>query len=297
MNTENAFKTEPLAGSFGLAISGVDVSRDLSEVIWKNVVNMLYRHGILVFRGQSLSSDQYIDFGKRWGELVPFFQQRYTLENHPEILLITNEAAPGRRLPPAEAWHADGVYLERPHSATMLYGQEAPDEGGETWFANIVAAYDALSPEEKAEIDDLQVLHMKNAGRRLAIDEEIALTLETQVNEEELKHLKPIKHPLVIQHPVTGAKGIYISTSSAYGIEGMSEDDGVELLIRMKRHVLQPQFRQAYKTMPGEILVWDNYSVIHKAAPTPLSNEDGKRRLLHRITVNGLPHHFAQAGA
>src|SRR3546814_4043932 len=82
------------------------------------LVNLLYQHHILVIRGQDLSPADYIAFGRKWGELVPYFQKRWTLPDYPEILLITNEAVPGRALPPAENWHADGTYLDRPHSVT-----------------------------------------------------------------------------------------------------------------------------------------------------------------------------------
>src|SRR3546814_6453397 len=93
------------------------------------MVNLLYQHHILVIRGQDLSPADYIAFGRKWGELVPYFQKRWTLPDYPEILLITNEAVPGRALPPAENWHADGTYLDRPHRVTMLYGREAPEKG------------------------------------------------------------------------------------------------------------------------------------------------------------------------
>src|SRR3546814_17985025 len=95
------------------------------------MVNLLYQHRILVIRGQDLSPADYSAFGRKWGELVPYFQKRWTLPDYPEILLITNEAVPGRALPPAENWHADGTYLDRPHSVTMLYGREAPEERSE----------------------------------------------------------------------------------------------------------------------------------------------------------------------
>ena len=98
-----------------------------------------------------------------------------------------------------------------------------------------------------------------------------------------------------MKHPVNGRPALYCSTTTAYGIEGMDEDAAIELLLKVKRHVLKPEFRQSHKTMPGEIMLWDNYAVLHKVAPTKLSNADGERRILHRITVNGLPARFAKA--
>lgn len=288
------FNTTALPGPFGVAVEGLDVAA-ASSAQFDALANLLYRHHILVIRGQDLSPADYIAFGRKWGELVPYFQKRWTLPDYPEILLITNEAVPGRALPPAENWHADGTYLDQPHSVTMLYGREAPEEGGETWFAGTAQAYDGLDEETRAAVDGLLVKHVKNGGDKLALAEEHerALTLESQTTEEERNGLSPVSHPMVLRHPVTGRPALYCSTTTAYGIEGMEDSEAVELILKIKRHVLQPRYRQSHKTLPGEILLWDNFAVLHKAAPTPLSNADGERRLLHRITVNGLPERFA----
>jgi len=290
MSTRTAFRITRLPGPFGVAVEGLDLAR-LSDEEFGALADLLHANHVLVVRGQDLSPADYIAFGRRWGELVPYFQTRWTLPGWPDILLITNEAVPGRALPPAENWHADGTYLEQPHSVTMLYGREAPAEGGETWFAGAALAYDALDPATKHRLGGLMVKHMKNGGDRLALAEEHerALTLDSQTTPEERARLKPVLHPLVLPHPVTGRPALYCSTTTAYGIEGMEEDEAVALLLEVKRHVLQPSFRQSHKTLPGEVLLWDNFAVLHKAAPTPLSNADGERRLLHRITVNGLP--------
>jgi taurine dioxygenase len=298
MLTETRFRTTPLPGPFGVAVEGLDLA-SLTPADFDSLAALLYEHHILVVRGQNLTPDDYVAFGRQWGELVPYFQQRWTLPGWPDILLITNEAVPGRALPPAENWHADGTYLEQPHSVTMLYGREAPNEGGETWFAGTAEAWDALDDAAKARLDGLRVKHMKNGGDRLALPEEHerALTLESQVTPEERANLHPVTHPMVLRHPVTGRPALYCSTTTAYGIEGMDDEEAVELILEVKRHVLQPQFRQGHKTLPGELLIWDNFAVLHKAAPTPLSNADGERRLLHRITVNGLPERMVRTAA
>lgn len=298
MPTSAHLRTEGLPGPFGVYVDGVDVAR-ASDDLFATLVATLYANHIIVIRDQHLSPEEYVAFGRRWGELVPYFQQRWTLPGTPEILLITNEAVPGRALPPAENWHADGTYLDQPHSTTMLYGREAPLEGGETWFAGTALAYDALDEATRRRLDGLVVRHMKNGGHRLALaeEQEKALTLDTQTTEEERAALRPVTHPLVLRHPVTGRPALYCSTTTAYGIEGMDEEEAVALILEVKRHVLQPQFRQSHKTLPGEILIWDNFAVLHKAAPTPLSNAEGERRLLHRITVNGLPDCVARCAA
>ena len=290
MPADTAFRIEPLEGPFGVAVEGLNLAH-LPDEQFAALVDLLHANHILVVRGQELSPDEYIAFGRRWGALVPYFQTRWTLPGWPEILLITNEAVPGRALPPAENWHADGTYLEQPHSVTMLYGREAPAEGGETWFAGTALAYDALDQAMRERLDGLWVRHMKNGGDRLALAEEHekALSLDSQTTPQERAGLKPVLHPLVLPHPATGRRALYCSTTTACGIEGMDEDAGISLLLEVKRHVLQPRFRQSHKTLPGELLLWDNFAVLHKAAPTPLSNADGERRLLHRITVNGLP--------
>ena len=168
--SNDSVRTERLPGPFGIAVEGIDVAQ-ASDAEFDVLAGLLYQNHLLVLRNQTLSPEDYITFGKRWGELVPYFQTRWTLPGYPEILMITNEAIPGRALPPAENWHADGTYLDQPHSVTMLFGQEAPAEGGETWFAGTALAYDALSEDDRAAYEKLIVKHVKNGGERLALEE------------------------------------------------------------------------------------------------------------------------------
>ena len=130
MSTRTELRVTPLPGPFGVAVAGIDLAKASGEE-FDRLVDLLHTHHILVVQDQDLSPPDYVAFGRKWGELVPYFQQRWTLPGWPDILLITNEAVPGRALPPAENWHADGTYLPQPHSATMLYGREAPCEGGD----------------------------------------------------------------------------------------------------------------------------------------------------------------------
>src|SRR3546814_18188200 len=125
------------------------------------------------------------------------------------------------------------------------------------------------------------VKHVKNGGGdKLALPEEHerALTLESQTTEEERKGLRPVSHPMVLRHPVTGRPALYCSTTTAYGIEGMGDAEAVELILKIKSNVLKPQYRQRHQTLPGENLKWDHFSGFSKAAPTTWRTATGHNR-------------------
>jgi taurine dioxygenase len=173
-----------------------------------------------------------------------------------------------------------------PATVTMLLAEEAPSEGNETLFADCVAAYEALPAELRERIAGLQVIHDPNGGK-VTIDGESR-------GRGEGRGLPLVNHPLVKVHPFTGRKALYGFTGTAVGIVGMEESEALDLLMRVKKHVLREEFRQSAKAETGTILIWDNYSVIHSATPTEYSDEVGKRRLLYRISTRGLPGILAQ---
>ena len=185
-------------------------------------------------------------------------------------------------------WHSDSTYEEVPASTTMLYCLEAPLRGGETLFADTQAAYEALPDDMKRQIHGLMVKHRAGAGPR---DPEFGERPHSSkpYSEEAQRRIRTFLHPLVLDHPVTGRKLLFGVAGTATGIEGMADEEAMTLITALKRHVLQPRFRGAHTVRPGELLLWDNYPLIHTATPIEYSLEEGRRRLLHRISVKGLP--------
>lgn len=280
-------KLEKMQGAFGAFVDGVDLRKPLSETETRQLVDGLYENHILVVRGQEgLESSDYLRFGKLWGEPIKFFRPDHRNQEFPELIVIHNSPdTPEPQRDGAMQWHADSSYELVPASVTMLLSIEAPEVGSETLFADMVAAYDALPAAMKARIEGLQVRH-QTSGRKA---ERTLLAGEKRGYNTTGPTLPEVIQPLVLAHPGTGRKALYAVSGSTVGIVGMDEEEGIALLLELKKFAVQPQFIQRAKAEPGSIVIWDNFAVMHSATPTEYSDEDGKRRLLHRISTRGLP--------
>jgi taurine dioxygenase len=292
-------KIHRLAGAFGVEVHEVDVASLQSEQQLQPLLALLFEHRVLVIRRQSLSKAQFAHFGRHWGDPLPFFIESHRDPEQPELIRISNSAS----IPPSQRggaahWHTDSSYETVPASVTMLYCIESPRHGGETWFADMAAAYDALSEADQCLIDGLQVRHAVKGGQALAMQgEKLGAAGHAEEVQRQLQKEMPM-HPLVRVHPITGRKALYAISGTACGIDGMAQDAAIELLARLKTHAVQPQFLQTQcKAEQGDLLLWDNLATLHSASPLEYSDEDGKRRLLYRISTTGLPSVYQTAGA
>jgi taurine dioxygenase len=246
------------------------------------MIDLLYENQILVIKKQSLKDADYVRFAHHWGKPLQFFAASRTRDDFPEMIKQDNAAdTPINLRDGAGHWHSDSTYEEIPASVTMLYGVEAPDQGGETLVANTVLAYAALPEAMKATIDGLVGLHCLSGAP--AMDGEHFVYVP-----EEIARLGVQRHPLVMRHPVTGARALFLS-GSAFGIDGMGKADARALINELRTHATRPEFTTSYKVIPGDIFLWDNFATMHRATPIGYSDEDGKRRLLYRISTKGLP--------
>jgi len=275
-------RISPMEGSFGATVSGLDASRPLDEATTRVLIDGLFEHRILLVPGQRLSEREYLRFGRLWGRPLLFFRPEGRHGDLPELIKIRNSpATPPQLRDGAMHWHSDSSYEAEPASVTMLYALEAPASGSETLFADLVAAYDALPEETKARIGSLRVIHDPRGGKVNLPGENRGKSSDTG--------LPVVTHPLVSRHPVVGRRALFGISGTACGVVGWDEQAGIDLLIELKKHALQPQFRQQARAAAESILIWDNCSVMHSATPAEYSNEDGKRRLLYRISTRGLP--------
>lgn len=271
-----------MPGPFGAIVEDVDLTRDRGEPVMRALIDALFEHQIIAIRGQSLSNADYVDFGRQWGKPLDFHVKNHKRDDFPEMIRIANGAAtPQRYRDGAMHWHSDSSYEEVPASVTMLYGVEAPDTGGETRIASSVLAYEALDEATKAEIDDVTALHCLGGSPALP-GEKIPFVPESTA----FHGIK--RHPLVMRHPITGRKALFTS-GTAYGVEGLGQDEGRALIDRLRRHVTRPEFVTEYKVEVGDVFLWDNYQVLHTATPIEYSDDPAKRRLLYRISTKGPP--------
>ena len=274
-------ETQPLGPGFGLETSAVDASRPLSPGEFSELEQTFFRAQLLVLRDQRLTPQQFLAFASRFGPPEPHVIDQF---HHPEesnILILSNRKKNGQAIGLADAgsyFHTDYSYLQVPARATMLYSIEVPKAGGPTLFANQYAAYDELSDAMKRRIAPLIAVH--HYGNRKVADEMSRVAASPLTDEQKAK-MPLITHPLVRPHPVTERKALYAVSGSSYGIVGMPEDEAVALLDELAAHATQPKYVISYPYRVGDVVIWDNASLLHSATLT----EPDDPRTLWRITI------------
>jgi taurine dioxygenase len=247
---------------------------------FREVWDAFFASQVLVFRGQRFTPSQYLNFANHLGRPEPHVINQFHHPEHPDILVLSNVRKNGEPTGLADAgtyFHTDYSYLDVPARATLLYSIQVPKKGGDTLFANQYAAYDEL-PASRKHIDNLVALH--HYGNRDDLDRS-SRTVASVLSEEQERKMAWVRHPVVRRHPVTGRKALYAVSGSSFGIEGMPEDEAVDLLDELKAHATQQKFQCRLKYGVGDLVIWDNASLLHSATLT--DPEDP--RTLWRITI------------
>jgi len=263
-----------------------DLARELDDLTFREIERAFHDNIVVVFREQHLSNERHIEFSCRFGELEIHIVKKYLLPGFPEILLISNiRDQSGEHIGLADAgftWHTDTSYRRRPSRCSLLYAKEVPHRDGvplgDTVFANTIAAYEALPETMKKRIDGLKAVHRYSSRRRVADSPRPKLT------GEQLAETPDISHPIVRTHPYTGRKSLYVTAGECVGIEGMPEDEAVDLIAELDTHCVRPEFLYRHKWQIGDLLMWDNATSMHLAICDYALPE---RRLMHRTTVIG----------
>ena len=272
-------------GACGAEIA-FDLARDIDDATFRDIERAFHDNIVVVFRGQHLSHERHIEFSRRFGELEIHIVEKYLLPGFPEILLISNiRDEHGENIGLADAgftWHTDTSYRRRPSRCSLLYAREVPQRDGrplgDTVFANTIAAYEALPESMKGHLAGLKAIHRYAARRRVADSPRPKLT------QAQLEETPDIAHPIVRTHPYTGRKALYVTAGECVGIEGMPEDEAVDLIAELDAHCVRPEFLYRHKWQVGDLLMWDNTSAMHLAICDYALPE---RRLMHRTTVIG----------
>jgi taurine dioxygenase len=265
-----------MAGVIGVELTGIDLNC-FDDDDTASFRSLLLEHHVVVVRGQTLTPQQQIDFGHRFGELDthPFVDGS---PDHPEIIEIVTE--PDDRANFGGGWHSDVTFLTEPDLGSILYGIEIPPFGGDTLFANQHAAYDALSATMQSMLEGLVATH--SAGRQYGEGGQ-----STKSNAMSTKNAAAaanvVEHPVIRTHPESGRKGLYVNPAFTVGIKGMRRDESDALLGFCYRHAVREAFTCRVRWEPGTLVMWDNRSVQHYA----LHDYAGHRRHVRRITVKG----------
>ncbi|MBT4702077.1 MAG: TauD/TfdA family dioxygenase [Rhodospirillaceae bacterium] len=284
-----SFTVQPCAKHLGAEISGVDLARTINAETFAKIDQTYAKHGVIFFRNQDFSPDQQIAFSGRFGDVGSFPLAQYSLEDHPEILLVSNIQKNNKNIGLADAgqtWHTDMSWSALPPRGTALYAKEIPinngDVLGDTLFASASAAYDALSESMKKRIEGLKAIHSYHAKH--AYRAKVSVSDREEMSQDQKDAHPDVVHPVVRTHPLTGRKCLYVVTGECIGIEGMPEDEALALLNELATHTVKPEFQYRHKWQVGDFLMWDNCSVQHLAVR---DYELPLRRLMHRTQFAG----------
>jgi taurine dioxygenase len=276
-----ALKIIPTGAVVGAEVRGVDLSQPLGDNIFADIEHAYDEHGVIFFRTQDITPEQQVAFTRRFGEIeFNIFGERWSVPGSPEIVVVSNITEDGKPIGvrrAGENWHSDMCYAPRPPRGTMLYAREIPTLHGlplgDTEFASAAAAWDALPDVLKARIDRLRAT-FDFTGRSRAIP----------LSREEIERNPPVTHPIVRTHPRTRRRCLYVMRDDCTGIEGMDAEEADALICALADHITKPAFVYRHPWQVGDVLMWDNCTVQHRA----IQDYDlPHRRLMHRTTVGG----------
>ena len=266
----STLEVRPLDGPFGAEILGIDPARSLGSDDFAMIRQAMLDHVLIVISDLQEDHDWLLDFGRRFGPLVPHALARYHHPYSSEISIIAAnlDTAESRQTakPAGSFWHSDLSYMSGPSDAIFLYSTIIPGEGGDTMLANMYLAYDALPRAVKERIDGLTALHVwgwNTGGATPALDRE----------------LPSAEHPVVRKHPVTGRKALFVSPGYTMKIVGMEQHESDDLLHQLFDHALKPEFRLRHKWSVNQMVGLDNRASMHCA----VADYTEPRRMLRMI--------------
>ena len=274
-----------VSAAMGAEIVDVDLN-DLSDDAFEQIRDAFHAYQVIAIRDQNLTPSAQLDFSLRFGALEDQLNAHYTVPDYPEVLVLSNDMKDGKPLgliDGGDFWHSDSSHRDKPSMATILYAVKNPTRGGDTEFANMYAAYEALALDMKSRIAGLKGIHAvsKLKNKRVTVSPRRP---DGKDFYERQKSLPDQIWPLVRTHPVTGKKTLYVSPRFTIGIEGLAEGEADEILDFLFAHQVRAEFVYRHKWRTHDLVMWDNRSVIHQATGGYTYPDV---RTMHRTVVAG----------
>ena len=267
---------QPLTGGLGAEVFGADIKRSDDHAAIRQA---FIDHSVIVLRDQDCTPEDHLAFARVFGEINVnrFFRP---VEGYPEIATVLKEKDQTEAI--GEEWHTDHSYDTIPAMGSILRAIEVPATGGDTLFASMAAAYEALSPTMRGFVDGLRAVH----SSRHAFGEVIASSEAAKSGRlgNAQAATQDAVHPVVITHPLSGRRGLYVNPVFTTHIEQLSNAESKAVLAMLYAHCSQPEFQCRIRWQAGDITLWDNRATWHKA----INDYHGHRRYMHRITVEGV---------
>jgi len=271
----------PLTANIGCRVDWVDIAAPMSDATFTALRRALAEHTLLVLPGQDFSPEEHIVFSRRFGPLEDHVLSDFCLDGHPEIFVVSNIVENGRHVGAyggSKRYHSDLSYMEEPSMGSLFYCLECPTGSGQTAFVSMAAAFEALPEAMQQRLLTLNGVHdyVWNYAR--------AHKTRPPLTEAQKAKTPPVVHPAVQSHPETGRKSLFLSEVFTRTFEGEDEAESQKLIAELMAFAEQPQFVYVHAWTPGDLVIWDNRSSVHKAMPF---DEETARRRMHRTTVRG----------
>ena len=268
----------PFTEHTGAEVRGIDLREPIDAATKAELNRAFVNHHVLVIRDQHFSPEQFKMAAQVFGELQPHDKKAHHVPGHPDVYYVSNdEVVDGRRIIPGETFHTDHSNHPAPPKATTLFAVQLPSRGGDTQYVNMHRAYDDLPEPMKQRLEGLKAVHVylsKYSPRPLgAIDNESVRALPP-----------PGIHPLVHTHRENGRRALYLNPVRMESIPGLDDADALALISHLMQHATQSKYEYRHRWRIGDMVIWDNRSVMHKANPDYDMNE---RRYLYRLMLKG----------
>jgi len=259
-------KSHKLSSSIGHVINNINVQSCSSHDLVK-LKDEIYQHKIVILKNQKMSAQEFCDFSKTLGEPIPYLQDNYHHPDYPLIFVSSNVEREGKKMGVARTggyWHSDTSFLEQPIPLTILYPQVVPQNSTRTTlFIDLQQALESLPDELRRRINGKKFVHSgkwKYKVRPEDTGKDLSEILDMIENVQ-----PPVEHPAIIKHPVTGVESLFMSRGFTIGISGLPTDESDLLLEALLNHIEQPPFTTEFQWEPGDVIVWDNRFLAHKA--------------------------------